>query len=164
VLGKKWGKNCHLLLALQRRQMPENNHVMAKEDGMVTLTQDELRQIIESAQMASLQEIKTLEQFSGPVPHPDHMQQYKNIDPSLPDRFTAMAEKTLAHNQWVSKTETIVNSIMAFLGWATPTGLSAYILVSAVGFIQEGKSIEALIALVGALATLAGAFYLKAKK
>lgn len=144
--------------------MSEDNQVIQNGDGTITFTQEELEKVIKSAQIALIQEIETLEQFSGPVPHPDHMQQYKNIDPTLPDRFTAMAEKTLSHNQWVSKTETIVNSIMAFLGWATPTGLSAYILVSAVGFIKEGKSIEALIALVGALATLAGAFYFKTKK
>lgn len=144
--------------------MPEDSQVMPKDEGTITLTQDELRRLIETAQTASIQEIKTLEQFSGPVPHPDYMEQYKNIDPSLPGRFTAMAEKALAHNQWISKTETIVNSLMAFLGWATPTGLSTYILVSAVRFIQDGKSIEALVALVGAIATLAGAFYFKTKK
>lgn len=34
--------------------------------------------------------------WRGPIPAPDDLARYKEVDPALPDRILAMAEKTLA--------------------------------------------------------------------
>ena len=38
------------------------------------------------------------ESFSGPLPHPKHLQAYEQICPGLADRIAAMTEKELNHN------------------------------------------------------------------
>lgn len=131
------------------------------DEEKLELTRSEIIELIEASQIEVVQELKTSEQFSGPVPHPKHMQQYKTIDKTLPHRFTKMAEDNLRHRQFVEKYAIVTDSVLAMLGWATPTAISFFVLYSAVGFIRDGKSIEALVSLVAALATLGGAFYLK---
>lgn len=150
----------------------QNNDVLEKAEETekkssksITLTEIELHEMLESIQAEMHTDIKQIiqhsEKFSGPVPHPDHMRQYKNIDKSLPNRFTKMAESNLSHKQFIEKFITFSELFMGFLGWLTPTGISFYIIYTASNLIQDGKNIEALIALVTALATLGGAFYMK---
>jgi len=37
------------------------------------------------------------EEYSGLIPHPHHLKQYGEIDPSIPDRLVKMAEQEQAH-------------------------------------------------------------------
>lgn len=37
--------------------------------------------------------------YSGPVPHAAEMARYKEVDPSFPERFVAMAERQAVHRQ-----------------------------------------------------------------
>ncbi|MDP3587943.1 MAG: hypothetical protein Q8R58_07820 [Sulfuricurvum sp.] len=135
-----------------------------QEEANVVLTQDELVELIHEVEtIQTIQTIQLIEQFSGPIAHPEHMRQYKDIDESLPNRLVGMAESNLAHKQSIEKIAVIGQLLMAFLGWATPTGIAFYVLYHAVSFIQRGKSVEALVALVAALAALGGAFYMKQK-
>jgi hypothetical protein len=137
------------------------------QEKKVVMTETELHELLDVLQEEIHADIqKTIlrsEQFSGPVPHPNHMKQYKIIDKSLPHRFTKMAEDNLSHRQSMEKLVTIGELFMGFLGWLTPTGISFYSIYTASQLIQDGKSIEALISLVAALATLGGAFYMKQK-
>lgn len=139
----------------------------SNENQMITLSENELRSLMNEVQdetiKTTLMTIEQSEQFSGPLPHPEHMQQYKEIDESFPNRIVSMAESNLSHKQFIEKFTVAGQLFMGFLGWATPTGIAFFVLFYAVQFIKEGKSIEALIALVTALATLGGAFYLKGK-
>lgn len=139
-------------------QREESNH---QEKANVILTKDELVELIHEVETETT--IQLIEQFAGPIPHPEHMRQYKDIDESLPNRIVSMAESNLAHKQSIEKIAVIGQFLMAFLGWATPTGIASYVLYHAVLFIQDGKSTEALVSLVAALATLGGAFYIKQK-
>lgn len=136
----------------------ESNH---QEKANVVLTKDELVELIHEVETETT--IQLIEQFTGPIPHPEHMRQYKDIDESLPNRIVSMAESNLAHKQSIEKIAVIGQLLMAFLGWATPTGIASCVLYHAVLFIQDGKSTEALVSLVVALATLGGAFYIKQK-
>jgi len=138
------------------------------DNKRITLTETELHNLFDELQEEIhtdiLQTIQHSEKFSGPVPHPDHMKQYKNIDKTLPHRFTKMAEENLAHKQSMEKLLTRGELFMGFLGWATPTGISFYSIYIASILIQDGKSIEALVSLITALGILGGAFYMKNKK
>ncbi|MDQ7047518.1 MAG: hypothetical protein Q9M39_07820 [Sulfurovum sp.] len=132
------------------------------QEKQITLTETELLKLIEN----SIEEVVTTtierkEQFSGPVPHPDHMLVYKGIDKTLPNRFTTMAEKHQSHNMFIEKAIVLGELGLGVLGWLTPTALSFYVLNAAIGFVSDGKSIEALVALVVALGSLGGAFYIK---
>ena len=37
--------------------------------------------------------------FSGPIPHPDILLKYKDVDPLLPSRIVTMTEETLKHGR-----------------------------------------------------------------
>lgn len=140
------------------------SHIDPKEDT-ITLTKQELESKIKEAVDSIIEKeivhVQTAEQFSGPVPHPQHMKEYKEIDPSLPSRLTGMAESNLKHLQFMDKAGLAVESVMGFLGWLTPTAISFYALTKSYELIQNDKSIESLVALVTALGALGGAFYIK---
>lgn len=132
-----------------------------KEEKQITITESELHALLEQNVQEVITTIQAEEKFTGPVPHPDHMRAYKSIDKSLPDRFTTMAEKNQSHHMWVEKLVVMGELGMGVLGWLTPTAISFYVLSAAIGFVEDGKSIEALISLVVALGSLGGAFYMK---
>ncbi|MBL1245143.1 MAG: hypothetical protein COA39_012350 [Sulfurimonas sp.] len=141
----------------------ENNVKELSQEKSIVMTETELHELLDGIQEEIQQTILHSEKFSGPVPHPNHMKQYKIIDKSLPHRFTKMAEDNLSHRQSMEKLVTKGELIMSFLGWLTPTGISFYSIYTASELIQDGKSIEALVSLIAALATLGGAFYMKQK-
>jgi len=130
-----------------------------QEEKRILITQRELHDLIEQNVHEVIIERK--EEFSGPVPHPDHMRAYKTIDKTLPDRFTAMAEKNQSHRMWIEKALVAGELGMGILGWLTPTALSFYVLSAAISFVKDGKSIEAFVSLIVAISSLGGAFYMK---
>jgi hypothetical protein len=145
----------------------QDNPVVKKVDvkeNEVVLNEEDIITLIEDTEINTIKSIQRSEEFSGPLPHPEHMKQYQEIDPSLPTRIVDMAESNLNHKKTIEKITVIGGLAMGFLGWATPTCIASYVLYHAVSFIKEGKSIEALIALIAALATLGGAFYMKKEK
>lgn len=103
------------------------------------------------------------ESFSGPLPHPKHLKEYKSIDKSYPAKIINMAEKRQDHIAWIEKSEVIKDFILSILGWATPTGIAAFTLYKAAIFVSEGKSIESLVSLVTALSVIGGAFYISGR-
>jgi uncharacterized membrane protein len=67
--------------------------------GMSATQKDKL---LKAATLAAVYVKQTqIESFSGPFPKPDHLQQYKDIDPDLPRQIADMAtrEQTHAHNR-----------------------------------------------------------------
>ena len=127
------------------------------------LTETDLNILMEQIETEAIETIQHSEQFTGPIPHPEHMQRYQDIDQSFPNRILKMAESNLAHKQSVEKIVIYGQLFMGFLGWATPSGIAFYVLHHAILFTKDGKSIEALIALITAIAALGGAFYMKKK-
>lgn len=131
-------------------------------------TKNEVKEIEDdlSEELESLERLITSiksEGFEGPIPHPQHMEAYRDIDKLFPNRILKMAEGNLTHRHFMEKFTSIMEFFIGFLGWLTPTGISFYVLYSAVKFIENGKNIEALISLIVAITALAGAFYVKNK-
>jgi hypothetical protein len=135
-----------------------NSQNISEGNEELVLTEADLDILIEQMEI-----IQHSEQFTGPIPHPEHMQKYQDIDQSFPDRILKMAESNLSHKQSVEKIVIYGQLFMGFLGWATPSGIAFYVLHHAILFTKDGKSIEALIALITAIAALGGAFYMKKK-
>ena len=144
---------------LTQNEVTENKKLSLTEADMSLL----LEEVEKSAIIETIETVHHSEQFQGPIPHPEHMQQYKDIDLELPNRIISMAESNLDHKQSIEKIEIYGQLFMGFLGWLTPSGIAFYVLYHAVIFTKEGKSIEALIALITAIAALGGAFYMKSK-
>ncbi len=70
---------------------------------------------------------------SSPIPPPDFMRAYAEIDPSLPDRILKLAEDNLNHQY---KHQNKID-ILQFLGWGSATlitlvamGLGTYLLMN----------------------------------
>lgn len=74
--------------------------------------------------------------FSGPIPPPQILEGYKNVDSSLPDRIVTMAEKDL-------KTRHRMN----YLGWFGTYSLSLILIGGGVYLIANDKAIFGLIIL-----------------
>lgn len=59
--------------------------------------------LVQAAVVKLSQEVK--ESFSGPLPHPDHLKNYEEIQPGLADRIVKMAEIQVQHNIDASKAQ-----------------------------------------------------------
>lgn len=70
--------------------------------------------------------------YQGPIPSPEFMQEYANIDPGFPDRIFKLTENNL-EQQYKHQNRM---DILRFLGWGSATtitltamGLGAYLLM-----------------------------------
>lgn len=71
--------------------------------------------------------------YQGPIPSPEFMQEYANIDPGFPDRIFKLTENNL-EQQYKHQNRM---DILRFLGWGSATvitltamGLGAYLLIN----------------------------------
>lgn len=71
--------------------------------------------------------------YQGPIPSPEFMQEYANVDPSFPDRIFKLTENNL-EQQYKHQNKM---DILRFLGWGSATvitltamGLGAYLLMN----------------------------------
>lgn len=71
--------------------------------------------------------------YQGPIPSPEFMQEYANIDPGFPDRIFKLTENNL-EQQYKHQNRM---DILRFLGWGSATiitltamGLGAYLLMN----------------------------------
>lgn len=56
------------------------------------------------------------ETFSGPIPHPDHLRQYENIQSGFADRMLKMAEDDLKHTHFIQKGYYWLDAITSIAG------------------------------------------------
>jgi len=140
------------------RTLPQDNNVDEKlRKEIAHLIEEELSEAVGQEKML-LQRFEEI--FSGPLPHPKHLREYKNIDKTYPDRIMSMAEKSQEHKIFIQRTQAIGDFVVSLLGWATPTGIAAYSLYQAAELVRDGKNIESFIALITALGTIGGSFYI----
>lgn len=119
------------------------------------ITKAELEDIISRAVEEQEEHIiqHVQESFSGPLPHPQHLKEYKQIDKTYPSIIISMAKSRQAHVEWLQKFESIGDLFMSFLGWLTPSGISFFSLYKAAEFV----------ALIVALGSIGTAFYVYKK-
>lgn len=102
--------------------------------------------------------------FSGPLPHPDILKGYKEVDEEIPLKIVKMAEKDYYHQVEMEKTliEENIKIEKRGMNFAFITALSCLIL--GVFLIYLGKDIYGLVALLPSIISVINSFLLKNKK
>ena len=88
--------------------------------------------------------------FQGPLPDPQTLQEYQQIDPDFPERILAMGEAQSAHRQqqerYYLKGSTIARFVglgLAFLSVLVVCGVGAYAIT--LGHAKEGCGVIAAV-------------------
>ncbi len=84
--------------------------------------------------------------------------QYNEVFPGCAERIVAMAESQAEHRQHLEKTVIGGNVKAERLGQIFAFILGALAIVGGVVLIALGKDVQGLVAIIGALASLAGVF------
>ena len=145
----------------QENKTPTTTDKKQEKSADNSITEVEIRNIINAEVEQKITHFK--ESFSGPLPHPRHLREYKNIDKDLPHRIVTMAEKNLDHMMTIEKRTVNAEIFLSILGWASSTAITFVLIYIAFSLIQEGKSIESLIAFIGAMSPLVGLFVFKGR-
>ena len=94
--------------SVTRKRTPPAKRGGSAADRKLPVPPEELERAVASA----LQKVEVSaiisEKFAGPLPHPEHLQQYEAIQPGLADRIVTMTEKQLEHSHKMESR--IVNS------------------------------------------------------
>ncbi len=106
---------------------------------------------------AMVQQTK-MESHRGPIPSATEMERYAQIDPTLPDRIMTMAENQSEHRQIIEKKAVSAAEKQRTLGTLCATVLGLAAIVSGTVCILAGYSAYGIAAILGTIATLAGAF------
>lgn len=148
-------------------------------NGLESLTDDEINiinssfmknprevmELIEENSSFSIQQMEQMEQmFAGPLPHPDILKGYGNIDSSFPDRILKLAEKDQEHS--ISMEEYAIKENFKANRRGTDAGLIVCILAIFIGafLIYNDKSVAGLVTLFTPLAGLIVVFIKSNKK
>lgn len=86
-------------------------------------------------------------EFSGPLPHPQLLDQYNEAVPDGAERIVRLTENQARHRQAMEARAQVFTFVLAIIG-----------LVGGIALIAMGASIEGLIPLLAAIAGLGGLF------
>jgi uncharacterized membrane protein len=96
--------------------------------------------------------------FSGPLPHPSLLAKYNEVVPNGAERIIAMAESQSLHRQAIEARVVNSNTKSQERGGLYAFILCLVALLGGFGRIAFGKSVDGLVAIITALASLAGVF------
>ena len=101
--------------------------------------------------------------FAGPLPPPEHMQGYKNVQDDLPNRIMAMTEKEQAHrHQITSKTvdrDYSLRKQVSFLAFI----LIIFLMGTGALLLYTGKDPAGYVSMLTAVGMLISAFLMQKK-
>ena len=97
-------------------------------------------------------------EFSGPLPHPEILAKYKEIDPTFPERMLAMWEKQTKFRM-MQEERAMPHAIrLSFISLYCATFISFSLIVAAVPMAIYGNAaIGAVVAALGIVGTFASA-------
>ena len=98
------------------------------------------------------------EQYTGPLPHPNHLKQFEAVQSGAADRIIRMAEQQLAHRQEVESRLVRSSLKLEAKGQWFAFGITLAIVSGGFYVISQGYSTEGLVPMIGAIAALAGIF------
>lgn len=100
----------------------------------------------------------SLQQFSGPLPPPEILEKYNNIEPGFANRIMRMAESQSQHRQAMERL--IIESRTRYEGRAQILATIIALLLGGgcVWLISIGKSVEGVAAIIAELAAIAAVF------
>ena len=102
----------------------------------------------EEGSQADLTQLR-IEQYSGLLPHPDHLAQFDEVLPGASERIMRMTEQQLNHRQHLERTllDSQVSQVARgqFLGaWSIFAALTAVVLLALLGEVYIGLGIGGL--------------------
>lgn len=77
---------------------PEYQKELESKDGELIEAVEESEDLSDKQKDIILSRLQVCRSYSGPIPDPESLQKYREIDPSFPDRIMAMTEKALDAN------------------------------------------------------------------
>jgi uncharacterized membrane protein len=99
--------------------------------------------------------------FSGPVPPPDFLAAYEQVEPGMASRLVALAEKNSDHIRARQTSAQRFEATRTFLGQAFAFILCMAAIVCGTMLLLNDKNLAGFVSLVSALAIFAGSFYHK---
>lgn len=111
---------------------------------------DEIKDLIKNAggKDVALRSLAIATKYSGPVPHPRMLQQYKDVMADAPERIFAMAEKQQAHRMDLEKSVIKGDILRADRGLILGFVLFLILGVGAIILLALGKDIPGFAVLV----------------
>lgn len=97
-------------------------------------------------------------QFQGPLPPPQVLAQYDAALPGCAERIVSMAEAQAAHRRTLESKVIEGKAVTERRGQVFAFMLALVAILGGVWLIDQGKDASGMTAIIGALASLAGAF------
>ncbi len=133
---------------------------LGKASPADTATPAQVQRAVDKYLGVQQQEVLSLmqEQYSGPLPHPSHLEQYEAILPGLADRIVKMTEGQVAHRQDM-EAQLVKSSLKhASRGIWCAFIIAMSAVIGGIYLVLRGHSLEGASATIAALAALAGVF------
>ena len=96
--------------------------------------------------------------FTGPLPPPAMLEKYNQVFPGCAERIVAMAESQLAHRHQLERTHLHGSQLAERTGQACGFLLGLVAIVGGIWLIANGKDVQGLVSVLGAISALAGVF------
>lgn len=94
------------------------------------------------------------ELYAGPLPHPDIMKGYAEVDPSIPERIMRMTEAYAAANIETQRRNSKTNFITSVFGQVFTLAISLCGIGAAVYFVHKGVESAAIASIFGGLSPI----------
>lgn len=125
---------------------------------------EKVASIINKSDLSDTQKIKVMEimarkeEYSGPIPHPDHLEKYEKILSGSANRILGMAENQSTHRQNIENK--LLEAEIKYKNKGQNFGfiISIICIVGGIVMLFFGKNLQGLITLIGAVSMLISAF------
>lgn len=97
--------------------------------------EEALQPLVEQRQRGKVVQVVTrvvAEGYSGPLPHPDHFDQFERVCPGTADRILTMAERQESHRMWWERFAIRAQFALAFFGLAAALTVSLALIYGAI--------------------------------
>jgi uncharacterized membrane protein len=101
-----------------------------------------------------IQEVETQEIYSGPIPHPDTLKKFGDIDPAFPERIMRMTEDNNKAEVTMRNRFSLASLVVPLLGQVFSFAISCIGFGVAIVFGLKGIEVGAVTATIGGIAPI----------
>lgn len=124
----------------------------------------EVANIIDNSDLTETQKIKVMnivakkEEYSGPIPHPDHLEKYEKILSGSANRILGMAESQSIHRQNIENK--LLEAEIKYKNKGQNFGfiISIICIIGGIVMLFFGKNLQGFITLIGTVGVLISTF------
>ncbi len=124
----------------------------------------EVANIIDNSDLTETQKIKVMnivakkEEYSGPIPHPDHLEKYEKILSGSANRILGMAENQSIHRQNIENK--LLEAEIKYKNKGQNFGfiISIICIIGGIVMLFFGKNLQGFITLIGTVGVLISTF------